>query len=85
MKILFVTDLYGSRWKYDRLLELAKRHQMAAVVNGGDMLPKKDSDNKEQFVGLEKINFKAGKIDESLPHVTQFSLSREVFLSSNAV
>ncbi len=40
MKILFVTDLHGRRWKYDRLLELAKRHGVAALVNGGDMLPK---------------------------------------------
>ncbi len=47
MKILFVTDLHGRRWKYDRLLELAKRHGVAALVNGGDMLPK-DGDLFEQ-------------------------------------
>ena len=47
MKILFVTDLHGSRWKYDRLLELAKQYGVTALVNGGDMLPK-DGDLFEQ-------------------------------------
>jgi len=39
MRVLFVTDLHGSRWKYDRLLEAAKSFQADVVINGGDMLP----------------------------------------------
>ena len=38
MKIIFVTDLHGSRAKYKHVFEAAKRHAAAAVVNGGDML-----------------------------------------------
>lgn len=40
MKILFVTDLHGSQWKYDRLLEAAQNYGAHVVINGGDMLPK---------------------------------------------
>jgi Icc-related predicted phosphoesterase len=40
MRLLFVTDLHGSRWKYDRLLPAAQAFQADVVVNGGDMLPK---------------------------------------------
>lgn len=42
MRVLFVTDLHGSRWKYDRLLEAAKGFQADVVINGGDMLPWND-------------------------------------------
>ena len=40
MKILYVTDLHGMEWKYDRLLRVAIDCKVNAVVNGGDMLPK---------------------------------------------
>ena len=40
MKILFVTDLHGSPWKYDRLFQAAQAFQADVVINGGDMLPK---------------------------------------------
>ncbi len=40
MKILYVTDLHGCRWKYDRLLGAAKDFGATVVINGGDMLPK---------------------------------------------
>jgi Icc-related predicted phosphoesterase len=40
MKVLFVTDLHGSIWKYDRLFSTAQAFQADVVVNGGDMLPK---------------------------------------------
>lgn len=40
MKVLFVTDLHGSKWKYERLFEAAKSYQADVVINGGDMLPK---------------------------------------------
>ncbi|MFH1146231.1 MAG: metallophosphoesterase [Pseudomonadota bacterium] len=39
MKLLFVTDLHGVRWKYERLFEAAKEFRADAVINGGDMLP----------------------------------------------
>jgi len=59
MKILFVTDLHGSRWKYDRLLELAQHHQVNMVINGGDMLPKEgDLFRQDQFItGYLKSHF----------------------------
>jgi Icc-related predicted phosphoesterase len=38
MKILFVTDLHGNEAKYRHVFEAARRHNAAAVVNGGDML-----------------------------------------------
>jgi len=39
MKVLFVADLHGSRWKYERLLEAAKDFRADVVINGGDLLP----------------------------------------------
>lgn len=39
MKLLYVTDLHGSGWKYDRLFDLACAYKPDAVLNGGDMLP----------------------------------------------
>jgi len=40
MKVLFVTDLHGSQWKYDCLLQKAQVFQAKVVINGGDLLPK---------------------------------------------
>jgi len=39
MRVLFVTDLHGSKWKYERLFEVAKDFKANVVINGGDMLP----------------------------------------------
>lgn len=39
MRLLFVTDLHGNKWKYDRLLRAGKGFQADVVINGGDMLP----------------------------------------------
>ena len=39
MRVLFVTDLHGNKWKYERLLEAAKEFRADVVINGGDMLP----------------------------------------------
>jgi len=36
---LFVTDLHGSRWKYERTLALAREAGARLVVNGGDISP----------------------------------------------
>lgn len=40
MKVLYTTDLHGSRWKYDRLLAAAQKMDAEMVINGGDLLPK---------------------------------------------
>jgi predicted phosphodiesterase len=58
MKLLFVTDLHGSKWKYDRLFEAAKEFQANVVINGGDMLPK----NGEPF--RQDICIQPGQLDE---------------------
>jgi len=39
MKILYTTDLHGNREKYRGIEELALREKVAAVLNGGDLLP----------------------------------------------
>ncbi len=51
MKVLFVTDLHGSKWKYERLFEVAKSFKANIVINGGDMLPK-DGDlfRQDEFI-----------------------------------
>jgi len=38
MKIIFVTDLHGSEWKYNRLFEVTADSKAYIVINGGDML-----------------------------------------------
>ncbi|MBC8457681.1 MAG: metallophosphoesterase [Deltaproteobacteria bacterium] len=40
MRIVYVTDLHGIEWKYDRLFQVVVDSNLSAVVNGGDMLPK---------------------------------------------
>jgi Icc-related predicted phosphoesterase len=39
MKILYVTDIHGIKWKYDRIYTIAKSLKVDLVVNGGDLLP----------------------------------------------
>jgi len=39
MKILYATDLHGDRDRYRRVEELTAKLGVAAVVNGGDLLP----------------------------------------------
>lgn len=39
MKILYVTDLHGNEWRYEKTLQVALREKVSIVVNGGDMLP----------------------------------------------
>ncbi|MFW9943256.1 MAG: metallophosphoesterase, partial [Candidatus Thorarchaeota archaeon] len=38
MKLLYVTDIHGIEWKHNKILEVAKKLKVDAVVNGGDML-----------------------------------------------
>jgi len=51
MKVLFVADLHGSMWKYERLLEAAKGFQADVIINGGDMLPwNNDPFRQDEFI-----------------------------------
>ena len=38
MKILFVTDLHENEAKFRRVFEAARKYEVAAAINGGDML-----------------------------------------------
>lgn len=44
MKVLYFTDLHGSRWKYQRTAKLAMAQGVDVVINGGDILPYLDDD-----------------------------------------
>jgi len=51
MKIIFVSDLHGSTWKYEKLYKVAIRHHADVVMNGGDMLPKNcDLFQQDKFI-----------------------------------
>jgi len=51
MRVLFVTDLHGCKWKYERLLKAAKEFGATIVINGGDMLPKEvDLFTQDKFI-----------------------------------
>jgi uncharacterized protein len=51
MRLLFVTDLHGCSWKYEKLVKAAQQHCVDIVVNGGDMLPKNgDLLKQDQFI-----------------------------------
>jgi Icc-related predicted phosphoesterase len=43
MEILYITDLHGDIYKYNQSLKVARKADVAMVVNGGDMLPKSGS------------------------------------------
>jgi len=40
MKIIYVSDLHGCKWKYEELINIAQKYGAKVVINGGDMLPK---------------------------------------------
>lgn len=49
---LYVTDLHGNRWKYERTLALARELRAFLVVNGGDMFPHgRLHDQQGRFIG----------------------------------
>lgn len=48
MKIIYITDVHGNKTKYWHALESAKKNGAAAVVNGGDMLPKDGDLHRDQ-------------------------------------
>jgi len=39
MKILYVTDIHGVKWKYDSIFDEAVANKVNIVINGGDLLP----------------------------------------------
>lgn len=39
MKLLYVTDLHGVKWKYERIYEIAISSGIDILIDGGDMLP----------------------------------------------
>jgi len=39
MKILYITDLHGVKWKYERIYEIAISSGIDILIDGGDMLP----------------------------------------------
>ena len=70
MKILFVTDLHGSEWKYDQLLQLSQKHNIDIVINGGDMYPKdRDLFSQDRFI--------SGYLD---PHFAKFNMTGIYYL-----
>lgn len=70
MKLLFVTDLHGCEWKYDRLLDAARDFRADVVINGGDMLPKQ----RDLFVQGEFIT------DYLAAHFAQFEAAGIYYL-----
>ncbi|MBU4101058.1 MAG: phosphoesterase, partial [Proteobacteria bacterium] len=50
MKAIFVTDLHGSKWKYERLFEAAKDFRAKVVISGGDMLPQNELFRQGEFI-----------------------------------
>lgn len=39
MKLLYITDLHGNEWKFEKTLQIAKLIKADVVINGGDILP----------------------------------------------
>ncbi len=50
MKVIYVTDLHGNKWKFERIFELANDHKVKAVINGGDLLPESNFKKQESFI-----------------------------------
>src|SRR5512145_736164 len=47
---VYVTDLHGNRWKYDRAFGLAAGIVSRLIVNGGDLLPHGPHREQARFV-----------------------------------
>jgi Icc-related predicted phosphoesterase len=58
-----VTDLHGSKWKYNQTLQLSIKYKIDIVINGGDMYPKSgDLFHQERFI-LEFLDFHFSQFD----------------------
>ncbi len=71
MKILYVTDLHGSEWKYDRIFEISKSMKADIVINGGDMFPLRGN-------LLHQDDFIINYLDE---HFSNFNSERIYYLT----
>ncbi len=63
MNILYYSDLHGTKWKFDLIAKLIKKHKIDIVINGGDILPKDGNRTKQELFlngylkeHLEQIN-----------------------------
>ena len=51
IRVIYVTDLHGSWWKYEKLLKMAEDQGIDAVINGGDVMPMEGGLQKQgQFI-----------------------------------
>jgi Icc-related predicted phosphoesterase len=50
MNFLYVTDLHGVQWKYERIFEVIKSSKIKTVINGGDMLPMGKLMKQDKFI-----------------------------------
>ncbi|MEZ4529250.1 MAG: metallophosphoesterase [Desulfobacterales bacterium] len=64
MKVLFVTDLHGCAWKYDRLCQIACTCHPDAVVNSGDLLPKNCNLFEQHFFIRQKLCHHFAKFEQ---------------------
>ena len=70
MKLLYVTDLHGSKWKYERIFDVSVENKIEIVINGGDMYPKgRDLFSQDRFI--------IGYLD---PHFAKFEVSGIYYL-----
>ena len=51
IRVIYVTDLHGSWWKYEKLLKMAEDQGIDVVINGGDVMPMEGGLQKQgQFI-----------------------------------
>jgi Icc-related predicted phosphoesterase len=65
VRFLYVTDLHGDSEKYERALEEARAERVAAVVNGGDLLPKGAGRRGQESFLLEFLDAHFAAYDEA--------------------
>ncbi|MEJ2278300.1 MAG: metallophosphoesterase, partial [Candidatus Lokiarchaeota archaeon] len=49
MKVLYITDLHGIKWKYEAIYNIIKTKDIDIVINGGDMFPLRPSFFKQDI------------------------------------
>lgn len=73
MKILFVTDLHGSEWKYDKIFEVAMNMNIDIIINGGDMLPLGNNLlNQDKFIVNFLDEYLSNFNSEKIYYITMF-------------
>ena len=82
MRVLFVTDLHGCKWKYERLLKAAKKFRATIVINGGDMLPKEgDLFTQDKFITTLIITLRDSTLLEFIIFATWETMTLEFSMS----